>query len=113
MPLRPPRSGRSSPPAPPLALLVATAFGDDVRADHRRVALGFAVLYGVAVGVPQARALAAPDAARVRAATGAGIGGLTLLQAGWLAAGGRLLPALLVASAAPLLRRAARTVSPT
>ncbi|WP_231250854.1 SCO3242 family prenyltransferase [Nocardioides furvisabuli] len=96
-----------------LGLLVATAVGDDVRSDHRRVAIGFAVLYGVAVGVPQSRALAVPDAARVRAATGAGIGGLTLLQAGWLAAGGRLLPAFLVATAAPLLRRAARKVSPT
>jgi len=50
---------------------------------------------------------------RPPAATAAGIGGLTLLQAAWLAARGRLAGALVVACAGPLLRRAARTVSPT
>lgn len=96
-----------------IGLLLATTRRKDVRSSHRRLALGFAALYGAAVGVPQARALAAPDAARVRAATGAGIGGLTLLQAAWLAARGRIRPALVVATAGPLLRRAARSVSPT
>ncbi|PKH44417.1 4-hydroxybenzoate polyprenyltransferase [Nocardioides alpinus] len=96
-----------------IVVLVAATWQDDVRPGHRWVALGFAVLYGAAVGVPQARAVDAPDAVHARAATGAGIGGLTLLQAGWLAARGRMLPALVVAAAGPLLRRAARTVGPT
>ncbi len=80
---------------------------------HRRVAAGFALLYGARVGTAQARAVASPDAATVRSATGAGIGGLTLLQAGWLAARGRFVAASVVAGAGPLFRRAARAVSPT
>lgn len=83
------------------------------RARHRWAAAGFALLYGVRVGRAQARAVAAPDAANVRAATGAGIGGLTFLQAAWLAARGRLPQAVVVAGASPLFRRAARAVSPT
>ena len=39
--------------------------------------------------------------------------GLTLLQAAWLAARGRLPRAALVAGAGPVFRRAARVVSPT
>lgn len=84
-----------------------------VRARHRWATAGFALLYGARVGRAQARAAAAPDAATVRAATGAGIGGLTLLQAAWLAARGRLPQAIVVAGAGPLFRRAARVVSPT
>lgn len=96
-----------------IGVLVSTMARDEVPLGHRRLALGFAALYGAAVGVPQARAVATPDATRARAATGAGIGGLTLLQAAWLAARGRVVPALVVATAGPLLRRAARAVSPT
>lgn len=84
-----------------------------VRPGHRWTAAGFALLYGARVGGAQARAAGSPDAARVRAATGAGIGGLTLLQAAWLAARGRLPQALVVAGAGPLFRRAARAVSAT
>jgi len=96
-----------------IGVLVASTLQDDVRTSHRFLAVAFATLYAAAVGVPQARALAAPDATHARAATGAGIGGLTLLQAAWLAARGRILPAIVVATSGPLLRRAARVVSPT
>lgn len=96
-----------------IGVLVASTRQDDVRTSHRCLAVAFAALYGAAVGVPQARALAAPDATHARAATGAGIGGLTLLQAAWLAGRGRTLTAVVVATAAPLMRRAARMVSPT
>lgn len=110
-------------PAVALAALTATASAvavlgvrasrDDVPARDRWAALALAGLYGVAVGAPQARALQAPDARRAREATGAGIRGLTLLQASWLAAGGQLGRAAAVACAGPVLRRAARAVSPT
>jgi len=96
-----------------IGVLVTTTLRSDARTRDRCAAVGFAALYGAAVGVPQSRAVTVPDAARARAATGAGIGGLTLLQAGWLAARGRLLPAVAVAGAGPVLRRAARAVSPT
>lgn len=79
----------------------------------RGIAAGFGLAYAARVGAAQARAASSPDAVSVRAATGAGIGGLTLLQAAWLAAGGRVLPAVAVAGASPLFRRAAKVVSPT
>ncbi len=94
-------------------LLAATRRDPTVRTVHRSTALALVGAYGAVVGGVQARALADPDAASVRVATAAGIGGLTLLQAAWLAARGRLTGALVVAGAGPLLRRAARTVSPT
>ncbi|TWG98998.1 4-hydroxybenzoate polyprenyltransferase [Nocardioides sp. J9] len=85
-----------------------------VPAAHRWAATAFALLYAARVGTAQARAAATPDdAGRVRAATGTGIGGLTLLQAACLAGRGRVLPAATVAGAGPLLRRLARVVSPT
>lgn len=87
--------------------------GSGVPPGRRRTAAAFALLYAARVGVAQARAAASPDAGTVRAATGAGIGGLTLLQAAWLAARGRFLPAVVVAGASPAFRRAARVVSPT
>lgn len=94
-------------------LAASTGPGSGVRRAHRCVAAGLALLYGTRVGAAQARAASSPDAATVRAATGAGIGGLTLLQAAWLAARGRFLAAGVVAGASPLFRRAARAVSPT
>lgn len=107
-----------------LAALVATGAAAGVvataalrdresRAWQRGAGLTFAAAYVGAVGRAQAAACSTPDAAHVRAATGAGIGGLTLLQAAWLAARGRVLTAVAVAGAAPLIRRAARVVSPT
>lgn len=96
-----------------IGVLVATTMRGDARTSHRWVAFACAAMYGIAVGVPQARAVATPDAPVVRAATGAGIGGLTLLQAAWLAARGQVAPAVAVAAAGPLLRVAARAVSPT
>lgn len=97
-----------------IGILAVSVWRDPgVRARHRWAAAGFALLYGARVGRAQVRAAAAPDAANVRAATGAGIGGLTFLQAAWLAARGRLPQAVVVAGASPLFRRAARAVSPT
>jgi 4-hydroxybenzoate polyprenyltransferase len=96
-----------------IVLLVAATVRDAGPRGDRGLALVFVTMYGVAVGAPQLRAVASPDAASARAATGAGIAGLTLLQAAWLAARGRLVPAVVVAVAGPLLRRAARSVSPT
>lgn len=97
------------------AVLVGTAAlrTRDLRRHHRGAALALTTAYALGVGRAQARTLSAPDAATVRAATGAGIGGITLLQAAWLAARGRVGTAAVVAGAAPLLRRLARTVSPT
>lgn len=97
------------------ATLVATTVwrDPDAQGRHRAAATALAAAYAVGVGRAQARALKTPDGPTVRAATGAGIGGITLLQAAWLAARGRVPAAVLVAGAAPLLRRAARTVSPT
>ena len=91
----------------------AATRGGDSRAGDRWAALAFAVLYGVGVGSAQARVLRTPDAGCAREATGAGIRGITLLQASWLAARGRLGRAAIVAGAGVVLRRAARTVSPT
>ncbi|MQW74978.1 4-hydroxybenzoate polyprenyltransferase [Nocardioides sp. dk4132] len=96
-------------------VLLTTTWRDPAAsAADRCAAAGLASVYAAVVGGAQARAVADPDdAARVRAATAAGIGGLTLLQAAWLTARGRIAGALMVACAGPLLRRAARTVSPT
>ena len=96
------------------ALLVATTVRDAyARPRDRWAAVALAAAYVVRVGGAQARAAASPDGPRVRAATAAGIGGLTLLQAAWLAARGQVLAAAAVVGAGPLLRRAARSVSPT
>ncbi|GAA3764846.1 SCO3242 family prenyltransferase [Micromonospora maritima] len=73
------------------------------------LAAGYAVRYGRA----QARVLADPSPARVRAAVGAGITGLPALQGALTARAGATLLGLAVAGAAPLGRRLARLVSPT
>ncbi|MFI7212754.1 SCO3242 family prenyltransferase [Micromonospora maritima] len=73
------------------------------------LAAGYAVRYGRA----QARVLADPSPARVRAAVGAGITGLPALQGALSARAGARLLGLAVAGAAPLGRRLARLVSPT
>ncbi|MGC4889184.1 SCO3242 family prenyltransferase [Micromonospora sp. DT227] len=73
------------------------------------LAAGYAVRYGRA----QARVLADPSPARVRAAVGAGITGLPALQGALTARAGVGLLGLAVAAAAPLGRRLARLVSPT
>ncbi|NPC96199.1 SCO3242 family prenyltransferase [Nocardioides sp. zg-DK7169] len=96
------------------ALLVGATLRDPAAGGNdRRAALVLAAAYAAVVAGAQARALTDPGAARVRAATGAGMGGLTLLQSAWLAARGRTVAAVAVAGAGPLLRRAARAVSPT
>lgn len=90
------------------ALVTATALG---RPDPVPVALaaGYAGRYGAA----QARVLADPSPARVRAAVGAGITGLPALQGALTARAGARLLGLAVAAAAPLGRRLARLISPT
>ncbi|WP_431935391.1 SCO3242 family prenyltransferase [Micromonospora sp. RP3T] len=81
-------------------------FGDLVPAV---LAAGYAGRYGRA----QARVLADPSPARVRAAVGAGITGLPALQGALTARAGARLLGLAVAGAAPLGRRLARLISPT
>lgn len=90
------------------ALVAATALG---RPDPVPMALaaGYAGRYGAA----QARVLADPSPARVRAAVGAGITGLPALQGALTARAGARLLGIAVASAAPLGRRLARLISPT
>ncbi|MET8912084.1 SCO3242 family prenyltransferase [Micromonospora sp. NPDC004551] len=90
------------------ALVAATALG---RPDPVPVALaaGYAGRYGAA----QARVLADPSPARVRAAVGAGITGLPALQGALTARAGARLLGLAVAAAAPLGHRLARMISPT
>ncbi|MFI2647493.1 SCO3242 family prenyltransferase [Micromonospora fulviviridis] len=90
------------------ALVAATALG---RPDPVPVALaaGYAGRYGAA----QARVLADPSPARVRAAVGAGITGLPALQGALTARAGARLLGLAVAAAAPLGHRLARLISPT
>ncbi|MER5338212.1 SCO3242 family prenyltransferase [Micromonospora sp. NPDC002717] len=69
--------------------------------------------YAARYGAAQARVVADPSAARVRAAVGAGITGLPALQGALAARAGAGLLGLAVAAAAPLGRRLARKVSPT
>lgn len=74
---------------------------------------GLAGWYAAGYGVPQAKALATPDAASIRSAVGAGITGLPALQASLVARSAGLLPAAAVAACAPLGRALARRMSPT
>ncbi|GAB3069103.1 SCO3242 family prenyltransferase [Micromonospora schwarzwaldensis] len=108
----PPVTGRAavSDPASRTARLPGAErvarFGDLVPAV---LAAGYAARYGRA----QARVLADPSPARVRAAVGAGITGLPALQGALTARAGARLLGLAVAGAAPLGRRLARLISPT
>jgi 4-hydroxybenzoate polyprenyltransferase len=96
------------------ALLVASTLRDAAAGSrHRWAAVALAAAYVASVGGAQARAAATPDGPTVRVATGAGIRGLTLLQASWLAARGRSGAAAAVVGAGPALRLAARRLSPT
>ncbi|MDR7275812.1 SCO3242 family prenyltransferase [Catenuloplanes atrovinosus] len=69
--------------------------------------------YLAGYGAAQARAVASPTPAAVRAAVGAGITGLPALQGALTARAGSPVAGLLVAAAAPLARMLARKVSPT
>lgn len=77
------------------------------------LARGLAGWYAAGYGAPQARALATPDAAGMRAAVGAGITGLPALQGSLVARSAGVLPAAAVAACAPLGRVLARRMSPT
>nr|MDT0660574.1 UbiA family prenyltransferase [Micromonospora sp. DSM 115978] len=107
-------------PAATLAGTVAVAAAAGVtRAGARRTGLPAAVTaslaswYAVRYGAAQARVLAAPEAARVRGAVGAGITGLPALQGALVARAGATALGVAIAAAAPLGRRLARWVSPT
>jgi 4-hydroxybenzoate polyprenyltransferase len=69
--------------------------------------------YAAEYGGAQARAVAVPEASRIRAAVSAGITGLPTLQGALTARAGGRLAGLLVAAAAPLGRRLARRFAPT
>jgi hypothetical protein len=69
--------------------------------------------YAYRYGSAQARAVALPDAVRVRSAVGAGITELPALQGALIARTGAPVLGALVALAAPLGRRLARKLSPT
>lgn len=73
----------------------------------------FAGAYGVAVGRTQAKAVTKPDAHTVRVATRRGIHGMVPLQASLIGQSGRTLVAAGLAAVTPLLRAAAKVVSPT
>lgn len=79
----------------------------------RPLPLALAATYGVSVGRAQAAAVARPDAATVRAATGAGIRGMIPLQSTLLAAQGSSRTALGLLAAGPVVRAAARRVATT
>lgn len=84
---------------------------------------GLAAWYAAGYGLAQARALARPDAGRMRAATATGITVLPALQAAWIARSGarnssiasmtRTAAAVTVAAAAPAGRALARRLPPT
>src|SRR5699024_12303031 len=79
----------------------------------RLAGAAFAGAYGVAVGRAQANAVATPHAQSVRTATRRGIHGMVPLQAPLIAQSGRPLLAAGVPAVTPLLRAAAKVVSPT
>jgi 4-hydroxybenzoate polyprenyltransferase len=83
------------------------------RGRARDVPAALATWYAAQYGRAQARAVADPSAARVRAAVGTGITALPALQGALAARAGAALAGLVVAAAAPLGRLLARKVSPT
>ena len=76
-------------------------------------AAGLAASYAATVGRAQAEAVRTPDAVTVRRATGTGIRGMVPLQAALVAGGGAVGAALGLTVAGPLLRAAAKGISPT
>ncbi|MFB4273978.1 hypothetical protein ACBJ59_01685 [Nonomuraea sp. MTCD27] len=74
---------------------------------------GLAGWYAAQFGSPQARAVADPSAARVRAAVTAGIVSLPALQGALAARAGAPRIGLALAAVVPLARRLARKLSPT
>lgn len=90
-------------------LAVAAAAGSGTTPAARALAVN----YAVTVGQAQAAAVAQPDAATVRAATGSGIRGLIPLQAALAARAGAVGLAAAVLAAGPVAKLAAKVVSPT
>ncbi len=83
------------------------------RIRRRVLTLALAATYGVTVGRAQAAAVSRPDAGTVRAATGAGIRGMIPLQSTLLAAHGAPRSALGLLAMGPVVKAAAKVVSPT
>lgn len=79
----------------------------------KMAATAFAGVYAATVGRAQRSAVQNPDAANVRAATRRGIHGLVPLQAALVARRGKIKTAASLLAAGPLLRAAAKVVSPT
>ncbi len=90
-----------------------TAAAAGLSGGPRPLPLALAATYGVTVGRAQAAAVGRPDAATVRAATGAGIRGMIPLQATLLAAAGSPRTALGLLAMGPVVKTAAKVVSPT
>jgi 4-hydroxybenzoate polyprenyltransferase len=101
-------------PALPAATLAGTLALAATTAGRRPGPAGIlAACYAAGYGAAQARAFADPGAVRVRAAVGAGITSLPLLQGSLTARSGRPAYGAAVALAAPLARHLARRVSAT
>jgi 4-hydroxybenzoate polyprenyltransferase len=101
-------------PALPVATLAGTLALAAVTAGRRPGPAGLlAAWYAAGYGSAQARAVADPSAAKVRAAVGAGITELPGLQGALAARAGSPGYGTAVALAAPVARRLARKVSPT
>lgn len=79
----------------------------------RRLTAGLAGWFAASVGSAQARSVASPDAATVRAATSAGIRGMVLLQSSLVAGSGRPLTAVALLTLGPVAKVTSKAVSPT
>jgi 4-hydroxybenzoate polyprenyltransferase len=106
---RPGRAGRVPVPAVAVARTASLAAGSWGRVLPGVLAGWYAANYGL----PQVTALAEPSAGNMRAAVGAGITGLPVLQGALIARAGGRRAAIAVAAAAPLGQRLARWLSPT
>jgi 4-hydroxybenzoate polyprenyltransferase len=97
----------------PAATLAGTAAVALAAGQGGVVPAALASWYAARYAGAQAEVVADPSATRVRAAVGAGIVGLPLLQGALAARSGARAAGVAVAAAAPLARRLARRVSPT
>ncbi|HZR51990.1 MAG TPA: UbiA family prenyltransferase [Streptosporangiaceae bacterium] len=103
-------------PGVTLAATAALGAVTAVAPGRTRLSTGLTAWYAASYGLAQARALARPDAGRMRAATATGITVLPALQAGLIARSGTRAAAiagLTVAAAAPAGRALAKKMPPT
>jgi 4-hydroxybenzoate polyprenyltransferase len=92
---------------------VAAAAGAPIHGRSVGLSALFSGWYAARFGAAQGAVVADPSAARVRAAVGAGITSLPMLQGALAAGHGARVAGVAVASAAPVGRLLARAVSPT